>query len=261
MDAFAFHPTLPLLALLGEGGRLQLLSINPTGIEVAIEATVVDGGDPGNNFTAPVGLSVAFHQRMPLLATVCANGLLKLWKCVGDRLGLQLTATSVRITSVNSFAFHPSLPLLAVICKDMNAKVWRVESDRITTAPILLQHACLVHSVAFHALLPLMATGCADTIARLWVVKPDGARMLCAARLKGHSCAVRCVAFHPWLPILATAGDDCAKLWHVTPDFKSTSCFTTLHFKLNIRSIAFHPQWPLLVVNGSSSCGAVELWC
>jgi WD40 repeat protein len=296
VNSVAFHPELPLLATGSNDWTAKLWSFNPLGSEATnMSATCIATleGDLGHRNGVT---SVAFHPKLPLLATSSIDMTAKLWSF--DPSGLAIDNMSAKCVAtldgdkkhssgVYSVAFHRALPLLATGSKDRTAKLWRfnphgskannMSATCVATLGGDKGHRNFVTSVAFHPTLPILVTGSNDRTAKLWSFNPDGSEednmsAKCVATLQAQSSfprnCFRSVAFHPTLPILATGTwDNTAKLWSFNPDGSeednmSATCVATLggdkgHRNL-VTSVAFHPELPLLAT-GSEECTA-KLW-
>jgi WD40 repeat protein len=288
VKSVAFHPMLPLLATGSDDNTAKLWHFDPDGSEEDnMSATCVATleGDLGHRDWV---FSVAFHPKLPLLATGSSDRTAKLWRfdphgSASDNMLATCVATLREHDNwVTSVAFHPTLPLLVTGSKDNSAKLWRFDPDGSEANNMSAKcvailrghgHTGAVTSVAFHPALPLLATGSLDYTAKLWSFDPDGSEVsnmsaTCLATMEGdkkHSGGVYSVAFHPNAPFLATGSmDNTAKLWSFNPDGSaednmSATCVATLkgHIK-TVMSVAFHPALPLLAT-GSLDYTA-QLW-
>jgi WD40 repeat protein len=229
----AFHPTLPILATCSwdiTGDNIaKLWRFNPhelakDNMSVTCVATLKEH--------SRLPMSVAFHPKLPLLATGSLDMTAKLWRfnpdgSEGDNMSATCTSTLKGHSSwVGSVVFHSTLPLLATSSGDCTAKLWSFNPDgsasdnmSATCVATLKGHSKTIMSVAFHPELPLLATGSDDMTTRLWRYNPNGSASdnmsaTCVAILRVHSNWVSSVAFHPELPLLATGScDNTAKLW------------------------------------------------
>jgi WD40 repeat protein len=238
VNSVAFHPTLPLLATGSWDETAKLWRFNPHGsASDNMSATCVATMEGRHGHTRAV-TSVAFHSKLPLLATGSHDRTAKLWSFDPDgSADDNMLATCVAILEgehghkygVLSVAFHPMLPLLATSSMDNTAKLWsfdphglargNMSETCITTLEGEQGHKRGVSVVAFHPSLPLLATGSWDQTAKLWRFNTHGAEKdnmsaTCVATLTGHRNDVKSVAFHPALPLLATGSiDNTAKFW------------------------------------------------
>ena len=70
--------------------------------------------------------SVAFHPRLPLLATGSVDNTVKLWRLSFDHDSvISETTLEGHSGSVTSVAFHPTAPLLATGSVDNTVRLWR----------------------------------------------------------------------------------------------------------------------------------------
>jgi WD40 repeat protein len=280
----AFHPTLPLLATGSRDITAKLWSFNPNSLSVDNMSTTCVATLEGEDGHRSYVNSVAFHPKLPLLATGSKDNTAKLWSFNPDgSKANNMLATCVATLEgehghrswVYSMAFHPTLPLLATGSKDNTAKLWsfnpygskanNMSATCVATLGGVKGHRDLVTSVAFQPKLPLLATSSIDMTAKLWSFDPSGLESgnmsaKCVTTLQAQSSfprnCFRSVAFHPTLPILATGSDDStAKLWSFNPDGSevsnmSATCLATMEgdkgHSRGVTSVAFHPKLPLL---------------
>ena len=247
VNSVAFHPTLPLLATGSWDETAKLWRFNPHGsASDNMSATCVATMEGRHGHTGAV-TSVAFHSKLPLLATGSYDTRAKLWRFDLDGLARgDMSETYVATLGgwgppdghdhyVSSVAFHPMLPLLATGSWDTTAKLWSFDpsgsedNNMLATCVANLvspgKHFFEAISVVFHPSLPLLATTSWDDTAKLWSFNPHGTKAAnmsatCVATLggwgrpDGRDKWVTSVAFHPKLPLLATGNSDItAKLW------------------------------------------------
>jgi WD40 repeat protein len=268
VTSVAFHPTLPLLATGSLDQTAKLWRFNPHGLAVDnMSATCVATMEGRHGHTRAV-TSVAFHSKLPLLATGSHDASAKLWRFDLDGLARgDMSETYVATLGgwgppdghdhyVSSVAFHPMLPLLATGSWDTTAKLWSFDpsgsedNNMLATCVANLvspgKHFFQAISVVFHPSLPLLATTSWDDTAKLWSFNPHGTKAAnmsatCVATLggwgrpDGHDKWVTSVAFHPKLPLLATGNSDItAKLWRCKMLISPYNNFTLYHKKGDI---------------------------
>ena len=240
--------------------------------------------------------SVAFHPRLPILATGSLDRTVKLWSFSDDCLfppEIQvskkhppaLVATLEGHDShVTSVAFHPTAPLLATGSSDRTVRLWLLSCDYLsatseaipdklsatceaisdnlsaTSVATLAGHSHAVNSVAFHPTALLLASSSGDSTVRLWLLSSDYSSATSVATLEGHIGSVNSVAFHPTAPLLATGGTDkTVRLWRLSSDYLSATSVATLEGHNHfVTSVAFHPTAPLLATGSSDK--TVRLW-
>ncbi len=200
--------------------------------------------------------SVAFHSRLPILATGSMDFTAKLWKQSSDGSLTQCVATLQGHEGwVHSVAFHSSLPILATGSDDGTTKLWKMSSDgsNATCVATLEGHGKAVRSVAFHSSLPILATGSNDKTAKLWKLSSDGSNATCVATLNLHKDLVCSVAFHQTAPILATGSfDHTTKLWLLSSGLSSDElkpvCVATHKNSSWVNSVAFNSKGSILAM-------------
>jgi len=289
VNSVAFHPMEPLLATGSNDNTAKLWSFNPNGSAANnMSATCVATLRGHCHWVS----SVAFHPKLPLLATGSWDNTAKLWRfnphgSARDNMSATCEAYLMGHTHVvTSVAFHPTLPILATGSLDRTAKLWSFNPhgtkednmSAICVATLGGEHCHIrgITTVTFHPKLPLLATTSYDITAKLWFFDPDGSKAnnmsaTCVATLEGdsgHSDSVNSVAFHPIAPLLATGSSDfMAKLWSFNPHGTkeanmSATCVATLAgdkgHSDGVISVAFHPTLPLLATGSSDQ--TAKLW-
>lgn len=154
VSSVVFHPTLPLLATGSWDNTVKLwrfpepprdytespLFYPKVDFSVTPPTCVATLEGHHNGVT-----SVAFHQRMPLLATGSADSTVKLWSFSPDGSLSSCVATSQEQYRVNAVAFHPVDPLLAFCCghhstNDSTVKLWRFSPDDLIPPSVVEAH-------------------------------------------------------------------------------------------------------------------------
>jgi WD40 repeat protein len=151
-------------------------------------------------------LSVAFGPDGKTLATISANGTVRLWDVASHRqIGGSLTVPGGQVYSV---AFSPDGKTLATISAAGTVRLWDVASHRQISGPLTLPRG-QVYSVAFSPHGKTLATGSYKGTVRLW----DAASHRQIGSLAAGS-PVNSVAFSPDGKTVATGdGDGTVRLW------------------------------------------------
>jgi WD40 repeat protein len=192
VKSVAFHPTLPLLATGLDNRTTELWRFLADGSEATNMSATCEAILRGHGNSVS---SVAFHSKLPLLATGSKDKTVKLWSFNPHGLAVDnMLATCVATLegrhghtgAVTSLAFHSKLPLLATTSWDDTAKLWSFNPQGTKAANMSATcvatlggwgrpdgHDKWVNSVAFHPTLPLLVTGSFDNTAKLWrCIKP-----------------------------------------------------------------------------------------
>jgi WD40 repeat protein len=188
-------------------------------------------------------LCVAFHPRLPLLASGGDDQTVKLWDYAANKELATLNAPA----AVLRMAFHPTLRRLAAVDADKVAHVWNFDDEK----PLYVLRNVSANYAAFTLDGQRVVLGRDD--GDIGIHDAETGKEL--DRLKAGRKAVTALAFHPNGRWLASGGDDHLVLW----DFATR---TELHrFKGHanqLNSLAFSPDGRRLA--SATEDGLLRLW-
>jgi hypothetical protein len=190
---------------------------------------------------------IAFHPKIPVVATVSDDHTWKMWSLPEGQLVLSGEGHKDWVSGI---AFHPRGSLVATTSGDSTAKIWDVEKEKCKHT--LTDHNQALWSCAFHDLGDFMVTSSMDQTCKAF----DMQSMKCRQTLRGHVDSVNFVAFQPCSNNIITAsGDKTVSLW----DLRSGLCVQTFYGHANCCNQA---QFNLKgdTIASCDSDGIVKLW-
>ncbi|KAN0061992.1 hypothetical protein ACQY0O_005987 [Thecaphora frezii] len=151
---------------------------------------------------------IAFHPKLPLLASSLHNGSIQLWNyqtgTIYDRL-------EEHDGPVRGICFHPSQPLLVSGGDDYKIKVWNHKTRKCLFT--LNGHLDYVRTVFFHHEHPWILSASDDQTIRIW----NWQSRTCIAILTGHNHYIMCAQFHPKEDLIVSASmDQTVRVWDIS---------------------------------------------
>ncbi len=210
--------------------------------------------------------SAAFSPDGRTLATVGADGLIRLWDLTGGgapplvRQGFEIPAGTVSnpgaariVPVINSVAFAPGGQTLATGGADQAVRLW--DGRDPDSPPAVFQgHIAEVNAVAFSPDNRILASGSDDRTIRLWNVDEVEVSPLI---LEDQASSIRSLAFAPdGLTLASGSADGRIFLWVLAAAGPS---FISLEgHEGSVLGLAFTPDGGILASSGGD--GAVRLW-
>jgi len=190
---------------------------------------------------------VAFHPKIPVIATVSDDHTWKMWSIPEGQLVLSGEGHKDWVSGID---FHPRGALVATTSGDTTVKIWDVEKEKCKHT--LTDHNQAVWACAFHDLGDFLVTASMDQTCRAF----DMQSMRCRQTLRGHVDSVNYVAFQPCSNnVLTASGDKTVSLW----DLRSGLCVQTFYGHANACN---HAQFNIRgdTIASCDSDGIVKLW-
>ncbi|CEH17288.1 coatomer protein subunit alpha [Ceraceosorus bombacis] len=151
---------------------------------------------------------IAFHPRLPLLASTLHNGSIQLWNYQTGTIYDRLEEHDGPVRGVD---FHPTQPLLVSGGDDYRIKVWNHKTRRCVFT--LNGHLDYVRTVFFHHTHPWILSASDDQTIRIW----NWQSRTCIAILTGHNHYIMCAQFHPKEDLVVSASmDQTVRVWDIS---------------------------------------------
>eukprot|EP00929_Paragymnodinium_shiwhaense_P120045 TRINITY_DN91953_c0_g1_i1.p1 TRINITY_DN91953_c0_g1~~TRINITY_DN91953_c0_g1_i1.p1 ORF type:complete len:672 (-),score=210.70 TRINITY_DN91953_c0_g1_i1:91-1998(-) len=190
---------------------------------------------------------VAFHPKIPVVATASDDHTWKMWSMPDGQLVL---SGEGHRDWVSGIAFHPRGSLVGTTSGDFTVKVWDVTKERCKHT--FNDHTQAVWQCAFHDLGDWMVSCSMDQTAKAF----DLQAMRCRQTFRGHVDSVNHVAFQPYSSnVLTASGDKTISLW----DLRIGLCVQTFYGHQNsCNQATFNMKGDTIV--SCDSDGLVKLW-
>lgn len=190
---------------------------------------------------------IAFHPKIPVIATACDDHTWKMWSMPEGQLVLSGEGHKDWVSGV---AFHPRGSLVATTSGDSTVKIWDVSKEKCKHT--LVDHNQAVWACAFHFLGDFLVTCSMDQTTKAF----DMQSMRCRQTFRGHVDSVNYVTFQPYSSIVTTAsGDKTVSMW----DLRTGLCVQTFYGHANACNQAvFNLKGDTIV--SCDSDGIVKLW-
>ena len=166
-NSVSFHPTAPIVAI-SCTTSIKLWRISSDESSATCIANLSEHNT--NIYT------VAFHPKLPILATGSCDKTIKLWRILGEKQSDKCLTTLVGHQHIiNAITFHPTALIMASGSFDTTVKLWRLSpnfSSGTCIASFQLNdrnsRPYPITSIAFHPKDLSFATSCDDGTVRLW---------------------------------------------------------------------------------------------
>jgi glucose/arabinose dehydrogenase len=230
-----------------EGSRKPAKALAlPTAGEIRLAATL---GGPAS------GLCLCFLPDGDRLATLWADGLIRIWQTENGRLLQTLRGEGHDAWRVSTAAcFSADGTLLATTPDTTTVLVWRVSDGKLLHS--LKGHIGQISAVMFSADSRLLASASSDKTARIWSMR-DGALV---RTMEGNTQWMSCIAVSPDGEMIATGAEVIInapelKLWSVAD---GKMLFRLAGHASTINDIAFSPDGTLLATGAGD--GSPRTW-
>jgi hypothetical protein len=213
------------------------------------EATSVSEMKKVQTFKGHMGAvsRVAFHPKIPVIATASDDHTWKMWSMPDGQLVL---SGEGHTDWVSGIAFHPRGSVVATTSGDAKIKIWDVSKERCKHT--LTDHSSAVWACAFHDLGDFLVTSSMDQTTKAF----DMTTMKCRQTFRGHVDSVNYVTFQPFSnTVLTASGDKTISMW----DLRTGLCIQTFYGHANAcNQAAFNMQGDTIA--SCDSDGIVKLW-
>lgn len=190
---------------------------------------------------------VAFHPKVPVIATASDDQTWKMWSIPEGQLVLSGEGHKDWVSDVS---FHPRGSLVGTTSGDTTVKIWDVEKESCRCT--LTDHTQGVWACAFHDLGDFFVTCSMDQSCKAF----DLQSMRCRQTLRGHVDSVNFVTFQPCSSnVLTASGDKTVSLW----DLRTGNCVQTFYGHSNCVN---HAQFNLKgdTIASADADGIVKMW-
>jgi len=190
---------------------------------------------------------VAFHPKIPVVATCSDDHTWKMWSMPGGELVLSGEGHTDWVSGID---FHPRGSLVATTSGDSTVKIWDIAKERCKHT--LTDHTQAVWNCCFHDLGDYLVTASMDQTVRAF----DMQSMRVRQTFRGHVDSVNYVTFQPFSNnILTASGDKTVSLW----DLRSGLCVQTFYGHANAcNGAVFNLRGDAIA--SCDSDGIVKLW-
>eukprot|EP00927_Polykrikos_kofoidii_P046434 TRINITY_DN40686_c0_g1_i1.p1 TRINITY_DN40686_c0_g1~~TRINITY_DN40686_c0_g1_i1.p1 ORF type:complete len:612 (-),score=119.02 TRINITY_DN40686_c0_g1_i1:540-2318(-) len=190
---------------------------------------------------------VAFHPKIPVIATASDDHTWKMWTMPEGQLVL---SGEGHRDWVSGIAFHPRGSLVATASGDCTTKIWDVTKERCKHT--LTDHKQAVWGCAFHDGEDFFVTCSMDQTTKAY----DLQSMRCRQTFRGHVDSVNHVTFRPYSSnVLTASGDKTVSLW----DLRTGLCVQTFYGHNNACNQAVFNMRGDTIASCDSD-GLVKLW-
>eukprot|EP00435_Cladocopium_sp_Y103_P073399 s304_g43.t1 len=190
---------------------------------------------------------VAFHPKIPVVATACDDHTWKMWSMPEGQLVL---SGEGHRDWVSGISFHPRGSLVATSSGDATIKIWDVAKEKCKHT--LTDHTQPVWACSFHDLGDFVVSCSMDQTVKAF----DMTSMRCRQTFRGHVDSVNFVTFQPFSNnVLTASGDKTISLW----DLRTGLCVQTFYGHANACN---HAMFNLKgdTVASCDADGIVKLW-
>jgi len=190
---------------------------------------------------------VAFHPKIPVVATACDDHTWKMWSMPEGQLVL---SGEGHRDWVSGISFHPRGSLVATSSGDSTIKIWDVAKEKCKHT--LTDHTQPVWACSFHDLGDFVVSCSMDQTVKAF----DMTSMRCRQTFRGHVDSVNFVTFQPFSNnVLTASGDKTISLW----DLRTGLCVQTFYGHANACN---HAMFNLKgdTVASCDADGIVKLW-
>jgi WD40 repeat protein len=252
IKSIKFHEIYPIMAIITSSCHIwQIKSDNTFELVSSLQ----------NSMVIKSFFSVAFHPKLPFLATGTSSGIVMLVKLNIDGTNAQiLNTTTINKGEIWSIVFHPILPIVYVSNDYGYLMVLQFSSDfsNLLDISLLRPHEATINGIAIQRNGRFLATCSDDYTSKISIFESAECKQIRTVATFSSYNKILCIDIHPTLDLVATGSDDrCAKIWQINEDF-TTTCIKTFYHPSGVRCVQFDPyNWTII-----TGCydGNVRIW-
>jgi WD40 repeat protein len=251
VSSIKFHEIYPIMAVVSSSCNIwRIKSDNTFVFASSIKNSIL------NSFT-----SVAFHPKLPLLATGTSSETVMLVKFNIDGTNAQILNTkSINKGTIWSIVFHPIQPVVYVSNEYGYLMILKFTTDftNLLSETLLRHHGSTINGIAIQKNGRFLATCSDDYNVKISTFTSTDCSEIKTETSFGSFRKILCIDIHPTLDLVAIGGDDkIAQIWQINENFETT-CIKIFSHPSGVRCVQFDPfNWALI-----TGCydGYVRIW-
>ena len=251
VSSIKFHEIYPVMAVVSSSFHILQIKSNNT-----FEFASLIPNSTINSFN-----SVAFHPKLPFLATGLSSGIVMLVKFNIDGTNAQILNTkTINKGIIWSIVFHPNLPIVYVSNDYGYLMVLQFSPDfrTLLSESLLRPHRSTINGIAIQKNGRFLATCSDDYIVKISTFTSTDCTEIKTETSFGSFRKILCIDIHPTLDLVATGGDDqTAQIWQIDENFQTTRINSFYHPN-GVRCVQFDP-FNLNLMTGCYD-GYVRIW-
>jgi WD40 repeat protein len=206
-------------------------------------------------------MEVAFHPKLPILATGLSCGIVKLAKFNIDGTNAQiLNTTTINKGNIWSIVFHPIQPVVFVSNDYGYLMSLKFTPDfrNLLSQSLLRHHGTTINGIAIQKNGRFLSTCSDDYIVKISTFTSTDCTEIKTVTSFGSFRKILCIDIHPTLDLIAIGGDDqTAQIWQIDENFRVTR-INSLYHPSGVRCVQFD-HFNLNIITGCYD-GYVRIW-
>jgi WD40 repeat protein len=251
VTSIKFHEIYPIMAVASSSCHIwRIKSDNTFELVSSLQNSTI------NSFN-----SVAFHPKLPFLATGLSSGIVMLVKFNIDGKNSQILNTkTINKGIIWSIVFHPNLPIVYVSNDYGYLMVLQFSPDfrTLLSESLLRPHNATINGIAIQRNGRFLATCSDDYTAKISIFESADCKQLRTFATFSSFRKILCINIHPTLDLVVIGSDDqYAKIWQINEDF-TTTFIKSFYHPSGVRCVQFEP-YNLTLITGCYD-GHVRIW-